>query len=128
MRILGTLIAGIVLLLPARARGQEHVVSPAELAGQLRAAAQSRRDNIATIDRFLETDTARQALHSMRADPVKVRQAVSQLGDGELAKLAQQAAGTQADFAGGALSHFQITLIIVGAIVLAVIIAIAAAT
>jgi hypothetical protein len=117
---LSSVLAALMLLAlaPARSSAQTHVVSPAELHFQLRGAAEQRRANLARLDRFLATDTARQALQSAKLDPARVRQAVSLLSDEELARLAAQTDAS--NFAGGGISltNQQVTIIIIGAILI----------
>jgi hypothetical protein len=110
---------------PLTAVAATHVVSPADLQQELRSAAGRRQEQIAQIRGFLGTTEARRALATARRDPEKVSAAVALLNDQELARLSSQVRNAR-EFAAGSLSHFQITLIIIGAILVGVIIAVAA--
>jgi len=107
---------------------ERHVVSPSELRQEIGTAAKSRRENIAALQKFLSSEPARKALASAHVDAERARQAVSLLSDAELARLNAQATRLQSDFAAGELTSMHITLIILGAILIAVIIVIVAAT
>ncbi|HVX65703.1 MAG TPA: PA2779 family protein [Bryobacteraceae bacterium] len=106
---------------------QSHVVSPVELRKEVRSASESREQNLSKVQEFLSSDAARKALASAHVDQAKVGRAVAMLSDEELARLNAQVSQIQSDFAAGELTTMQVTLIILGVILVAVVIAIAAA-
>ncbi len=127
MRILTTMCLASMLCLAPAMRADGHVVSRSELQATVRSAAEARRQNIARVQKFLSSEPARKVLESAHVDAAKIRQAVPLLSDSELARLSSQAAQAQSNFAAGELTTTQVTIIIVGAILIAVVIAIAAA-
>ncbi|HEV8524060.1 MAG TPA: hypothetical protein VGQ71_06135, partial [Terriglobales bacterium] len=70
--------------------------------------------NLETVRQFLSSPRAEKALKSIHMEPVRVKNAVSTLGDEELSKLASRANQAQADFAAGDLSDRDLILIILG--------------
>ena len=113
----------LVLLTPAVVLAQEHVVSTIDLHNELAAAATQRQKDIAALDRLFSSDAAQKALAATHTDAARVRQALPLLSDQELARLASQARLAQSDFAGSGLSLTtqQVTYIIIGVIVIAVV-------
>lgn len=123
-----SLFAVALLLIPSGLLAVDHVVSPADLRKELAASSQTRNQNLATLRSLLASEPGRKALAAVKVDPAKVDQALPMLSDQELSRLAATATQAQNDFAAGALSlsNEQLTIIIVG-IILIVIIAIVAA-
>jgi len=121
------MLAGM-LLVPANMLAADHVVSSGDLHQAALSAVSDREQNIAKLRDFLSSDEARKAVAESKLDPVKINTAIAQLDNQELARLAARADQAQKDFAAGSLTRKQTTLIIVGVIVVAVIIAIAIAT
>ena len=91
----------------------DHVVASSELHQQLVGSAQTRQANISKIERFLSHDVVQKAVRTAGMDTAKVTQAVSLLGDEELARLAARASKVESDFAAGALTNQQITYILI---------------
>jgi len=102
-----------VFTLPSNSWAESHVVSLAELQNQTQAASRARQSHIETLQRFLSSPAAKQALRSAHMDTSKVKSAVSTLNDDELAQLASKADKAQADFAAGTLSDRDLLLILV---------------
>ncbi len=123
-------IAALTALLPipAALRAQDHIASPADLHGQIRLAQQERQENLARIHEFFASDLAKDAFKGAKLNPKKITEAVSVLSDSEVARLASQTDHVQRDFAAGRLTTQQVTYIILGAIAVAIILAISAAT
>ncbi len=92
----------------------EHVVTPAELQKAAVDASRTRQQNLDTLRAFFSSESARQALKSLHADPEQVKKAVASLSDAELAKLASRANKAQADFAAGAMSNHDLLIILIG--------------
>jgi hypothetical protein len=110
-----------LLVLPTDLRAQNHVVAPGDLSSELRAAASERQHHISKIQQFLQTSEAQRALRSARVDPARAQQATSQLSDAELARLAAQVDRTNFAGAGLSLTNEQVTIILVGIIVIIVV-------
>jgi hypothetical protein len=121
-----TSLSGFLLVSGLQA-AEGHVVSPVELRTEVRSASQSREQNLSKVQTFLSSESAQKALASAHVDPAKVGRAVAMLSDEELARLNAQVSQVQSNFAAGELTTTQITIIIVGVILVAVVIAIAAA-
>ena len=102
-----------VFTLPSNLWAESHVVSLAELQNQTQAASRARQSHIETLQRFLSSPAAKQALRAAHMDTSKVKSAVSTLNDDELAQLASKADKAQADFAAGTLSDRDLLLILV---------------
>ena len=127
-RLKGSLFAlGIAALfvaaeIPARAQDHQHVVSLSELSKDAARPAQTRQANEEAVRTLLSSDQGQKALKSAKLDYLKVDQAVGQLSDEDLAKLAERSRQAQADFAAGRISDrdmLWIILIAIGIIVLA---------
>ena len=117
----------VVSLVPQNVVAQtaQHVVSPADLGKAAVDASQAREKNIETLDQFLSSDKAREALQSANIDPQQVKKAVTGLSDEELAQLAQRASKAQSDFAAGNMDDRDLLIIlVVVAVVILVIVAV----
>jgi hypothetical protein len=112
----------VVFMIPQDSLAQSHVVSLAELQNATVAATQARERNIETLRAFVSSPTAEKALKSAHIDSQKVKNAVAQLSDQELAQLASRANKAQADFAGGHLSDRDLIIIILAVVALVLII------
>ncbi|PYT23046.1 MAG: hypothetical protein DMG57_33325 [Acidobacteria bacterium] len=94
--------------LPQAAPGRDHIVSAADLHRAVRATGEARQADLTKIERFLSTETARQALKKADLDPVRITQAVSVFSDEELSRLAALADKVQNDVVAGESAHRQI--------------------
>ncbi len=117
------LVLVFALVVPFQSFAQKHVVSSADLQKELKTAAGERDRNIATLEKFFDSDTAQRALSAAKLDPAKVRKSIPLLDDAELARLAAQADRAEVDFAasGISLTNQQVTYIIIGVIAIAII-------
>ncbi|MGA7339088.1 MAG: PA2779 family protein [Terracidiphilus sp.] len=95
------------------AQAPQHLVSPTDLQNAAIDASRARQQNVDTLDRFLSSDQARQALVKARMNPEEVKKAVAGLSDQELATLATRAQRAQADFAAGNMSDRDLLIILV---------------
>ncbi len=111
-----------LFLVPSDLVAQRHVVSPADLQKEITAASQARQQNIKTVQQFLSTPIAEQAMKSHQIDAQQVRVAVSTLDDEDLAQLAARANNAQADFAAGDIGQKELIWIILAVAVLVLII------
>ena len=114
VRALTTCILVTIFALPPSLLAQTHVVSPADLQKEMLSARDARQWNLESVKRFLSSPSAEKALKSAHMEPVRVKNAVSTLGDEELSKLASRTNQAQADFAAGELSDRDLILIILG--------------
>ena len=125
-RLKGSLfVLGIAALfvageIPARAQEQRHVVSLGELRKDAARPAQMREANEEAVRTLLSSDQGQKALKSAKLDYQKVDKAVGQLGDEDLAKLAERSRQAQADFAAGRVSDRDLLWIIVIALAIIV--------
>ncbi|MGA8779631.1 MAG: PA2779 family protein [Terracidiphilus sp.] len=105
----------VVFLVPQNAVAQaaQHVVSPADLQQAAADASQARQQNIDTLNNFLSTDKAKDALESAKIDPQQVKKAVAGLSDEDLANLASRAQKAQDDFAAGSIGDRDLLIILV---------------
>jgi hypothetical protein len=121
------LVFGALLCLagiPSRSQGQEkqHVVSLDELKKDATRPAEARQADESAVRNLLSSESGQKALKSANLDLQKVDTAVSQLGDEDLAKLAERSRQAQKDFAAGRLSDrdlLWIILIIVAVLIVA---------
>lgn len=115
IRSLVTAALVTIFVLPQNlvAQASQHVVSPSDLKDATVDTSQVRRQNVDTLDKFLSSDKARQALESARMNPEEVKNAVAGLSDQELAQLATRAQKAQADFAAGSMSDRDLIIILV---------------
>lgn len=95
------------------AQAQQHLVSPSQLENAAVNATRNRQKNLDTLNSFLSSAKARQALQEARIDPQQVKNAVSGLSDEELAQLAARAQKAQSDFAAGNIDNHDLLIILV---------------
>jgi hypothetical protein len=105
----------------------DHVVNPSELHRSLLEASNQHEKNLASINTFFSTESARQALGNAGISPTRVEQAVSALDGEELARLASRVEKVRKDFAGGALSNQELTYIVIALATAVIILVIVAA-
>jgi cobalamin biosynthesis Mg chelatase CobN len=100
---------------------EEHVVPLKELHKDAAQPAQTRSANEAALKQFFSSDQAQKALRSANVDYQQVDKAVGQLGDEDLAKLAERSRQAQSDFAAGSISRqgWIIILVAVAALIIA---------
>lgn len=110
------------LALPA----QDHVVSTPNLHQAIVNSASKRQTNINKVENFLSSTPVQKVAKNSGFNLKQVEQAVPTLNDQELAQLATKTDHIQNNFAAGALTREQLTIIIVAAIVIVVILAIKA--
>ncbi len=100
-------------------------ISVEELQQEAAAATRTREQNRTTVQNFLATAQAEQALRAAHLNVKQVRSADSSLSDEDLAKLAARAENAQKDLAAGALSERDLLLILVGiAVIILIIVAV----
>jgi CHASE3 domain sensor protein len=107
---------------PANAQ-QDHAVNPGQLRADLQKATETRQQNEAAVREVLRTDAGKEALKSAGVDYQKVDQAVTQLSDEDVARLAQRSRDAQRDFAAGSISTHGLIIIIVLIVVVIIVVA-----
>ena len=105
------LSAGLVI--PQDVFAQNHVVSPSDIQKDVAAASASRQQNLAQLDSFFSSREAQQAMKSTHINFQQVKNAVRQLNDEDLARLAARSGKAQKDFAAGTLSDRDLIIILV---------------
>ncbi len=99
--MLGMAVCMGAAVAPARAQIQEkqqHVVTLDELNKQAARPAETRQANENAIRHLLSSDAGQKALKSAEVDYQRVDKAIGQLGDEELAKLADRSRQAESDF------------------------------
>ena len=115
----GLAFAGVV---PARAQEKDHAVSSAQFRQDVQSAAQTRQANEAAVRQMFSSEKGQEALKSAGLDYQKVDQAVSQVSDEELARMADQSRQVQKDFAAGRYTDRDLIIILLVAVALVLII------
>jgi hypothetical protein len=108
----------------AQDREHQHVVAQEELHQEIARRAATRQSNEKAVRHLLTSDAGRQALQSAKVDYAKVDQAIGQLSDVEVAKLADRARHAEDDFAAGSISAKTLAYIILAVVVIVTIIVI----
>lgn len=107
----------------AQARDDQHVVSLSELNKDSAAPAEARQANEAAVRHLLSSDRGQKALESAKIDYTKVDEAVGQLSDEDVAKLADRSRQVEKDFAAGSLSDRDLLVIVIIAVLVIALIA-----
>ncbi len=106
------------------AQDQRHLVSLDELNQAANRPAQNRQANEAAVRELLSTDAGQQALKTAKVDYQRVDQAIGQLSDEDLARVAERSRQVESEFAAGGLKStliIAIVLIVVLIIVLSIV-------
>jgi hypothetical protein len=103
----------VLFVLPLRVRAQTHVVSPETLQDDVAKASLARQSNLQKLDHFFSSPSAQASLKSAHMDPKRVKKAVRELSDADLAEFAARTDAAQHEFAAGALTNQQITYILI---------------
>lgn len=104
------------------AQQRDHAVSVQELRRDVQKVADTRQSNETAVRELLSTDAARKAMNSAGVDYKKVDDAIGQLNDQDLARLALRSREAQKDFAAGTLSDRDLLIIILAVAALVLII------
>lgn len=120
LKFAAVLLVGSIVTAPQAILAQDHVVAPSQIQKDVSHASAVRQRNEKQLKGFLAMEPIQQAMKSRGIDPQQVTNAVSQLSDAELAKLAAQTKKAQRDYAAGfsGLGIFTLIGIIVVAIIL----------
>ena len=122
MSVLPLLFVGLSAVSSPALVAQEHVVSPSRMQRDLSAASSARQKNEQQVKSFLSSPEAQKAMRTARIDPQQVTNAVSQLNDADLARLAARSDKAQKDFAAGTIDNHDLLVILVAIAVLILII------
>lgn len=109
------------LLNSADARATE-IVTTGELHQDLLKSWNEREQNLAVIQQLLSTDSAREMISNTGADYNQVMEAIPNLSDEELSKLANQTRVAYANFAAGLSDREIINVLIIVLIVVAIVV------
>jgi hypothetical protein len=115
------LFLGLIVAVPRVVLAQDHLVSPAQLQQAVSSATSARQLHEAQLKSFLAMKPMQKVMKSQGVDPHQVMNAVDQLSNAELARLAAQGQKAQQGFAAGTLGLGIFTLI--GIIVVVAIVA-----
>ena len=127
MRVCTTLFAAIVAFagwVPANAQGQQgdHAVTADQLRKDVHKAADTRQANEAAVREMFASDQAKEALNRAGVDYKQVDQAISQVNDEDLARMAQRAQQVNHDFAAGRMDDRDLLIILLIAVAIVIII------
>lgn len=122
VNLLFILLLSVLLVVPQDVFAQNHVISSANLQRDVAAASMARQQHIAKLETFFALPQARQALKSAHVDYRQVTDAIPQLSDKDLARLAKFSQNSQNNFAAGTLTNHDLLVILVAIAVLILII------
>jgi hypothetical protein len=133
LRVCTTLLAAILALagnIPANAqrpanaeeRRGDHAVSPNQLREDVQKASDTRQANERAVREMFASDQAKDALKSAGIDYRQVDQAISQVNDEDLARMAQRSHEVNHDFAAGRLEDRDLLIIVLVAVAVILII------
>ena len=111
--------------LPGRAQAQttqQHVVGPEELNKQAARPTESRQANENAIRHLLSSDEGQKTLKSANVDYKRIDNAIGQLSDEEVSKLAERSRQAESDFAAGFISAKTLAYIIIAIVIIVVIV------
>ena len=122
-----TLLAAMLAFagwVPTNAQGHkgDHAVTADQLRKDVQKATDTRQANEAAVREMFASNQAKQALKSAGIDFQQVDQAVSQVNDEELARLAERSQAVNKDFAAGRLDDRDLLIILLVAVALILII------
>lgn len=108
---------------PVQAQEKQHVVSLTDLNQDTAKAGATRRANEATVRELFSSPAARKALKSANLDYTKIDNAVAQLNDEEIAKLAERSRKVQDNFAAGRSFSDRdlLIIVIIGVLIIALV-------
>lgn len=113
------LLLGFFLLAPQPMVAQTHIVPPAQIQKDLATSSATRQQNEKELKSFLSMPEMQRAMKEKGINPQQVTNAVSQLSNADMARLAAKAQTAQRDFSAGMIGMGIFTLI--GIVVVALI-------
>ncbi len=112
------LFLGLAVTTPQNILAQNHVVSPSAIQKDVTAASASRQHNQERVKSFLSSPEAQRAMKTANINPQQVTNAVSQLNNADLARLAARSDKAQKDYAAGTIDNHDLLIILVAIAVL----------
>ncbi len=104
------------------AQQQDHAVSSDQLRIDVQKSAAARQANEAAVREMFASEAGKKALNSAGIDYQRVDQAISQVNDEDLARMADRSHEVQKDFAAGRMSDRDLIIILLVAVALILII------
>jgi len=101
---------------PVSAQENDHVVSSVQLRKDFQKASEIRQANEAAVREMFRSEKGRETLKSTGLDYQKVDRAISQVGDEDLARMAERSREVQKDFAAGRFSDRDLIIIMLVAV------------
>jgi hypothetical protein len=127
MRLCTTLLAAMLALagnIPANAQEQkgDHAVTAGQLRNDVQKAAETRQASEAAVREMFASDQAKAALKSAGIDYKQVDQAISQVNDEDLARMAQRSHEVNKNFAAGRLDDRDLLIVLLVAVAIILIV------
>ncbi len=107
---------------PVGAQQKDHAVSSDQLRIDVQKSAATRQANEAAVRDMFASEAGKKALNSAGIDYQKVDQAISQVNEEDLARMADRSREVQRDFAAGRMSDRDLIIILLVAVALILII------
>jgi hypothetical protein len=120
--VLAASLAFVGVIPAANAQEKDHAVSPGQLRDDVQKSAATRQANEDAVREMLASHAGKEALKSAGMDYQKVDQAISQVNDEDLARMADRSREVQKDFAAGRMSDRDLIIILLVAVALILII------
>jgi t-SNARE complex subunit (syntaxin) len=120
--LIACFFTSLFALAPQNLAAQTHVVSPSDLQQATVASTQTRIANVAKLSQLLSSPVGQKALKEAHVEATQVTNAVANLSDQDLARLAARADKAQKDFAAGAITDHLLLLIVIAIIIVVIII------
>jgi hypothetical protein len=112
----------LVFATPRPAVPQDHVVAPSEIHKDVAASSSTRQKNQAQLENFVSSPQAQEALKSAHLDANRVKNAIPNLNNEEMAELSGRSEKAQEDFAAGRMSDRDLIIILLAVVALILII------
>src|SRR5712672_2175038 len=109
---------------PVRAQQKDHAVSSDQLRVDVQKSAATRQGNEAAVRDMFASEAGKKALKSAGVDYQKVDQAISQVNDEDLARMAERSRDVQKDFAAGRLGDRDLIILLVAVALILIIVAV----
>jgi hypothetical protein len=120
--LIACFFSSLFALAPQNLAAQTHVVSPSDLQQATVASTQARATNMAKLNQVLSGPIGQKALKEAHVDANQVKQAMANLSDQDVARLAARADKAQKDFAAGSITDHMLLLIVIAIVIVIVII------
>jgi hypothetical protein len=111
-----------LLAVPRAAFAQEHAVAPSDVQKDLAAASAARQKNQTQLEEMASSPEVQRALKSAHIDAGQIKDAIPQLSDEEMDRLAARSEQAHKDFSAGRISDRDLLIILVAIVALILII------